>query len=947
MRGTVAKRIFLLFIIAAFIPALALAILSYSQVRSVLLEQSHDRLSHIARSYSLNVYERMLLADNSIKNIAFNTDNDALPATDNMEFLRQIFLNLTIAGPDTPAVSILGRKIAWPEITKDQYTFLSRGNSILHIETSTGSKPGIFLIKLINANRPDNYALIGELNPSHLWGHKDNFPYMTDFCVLNNKEVLLFCSKPHLQSELVNSITNNSIVSEKYQTYSGDNNHITSHRQLFLKPKFYTNYWSVIAIQPAFMALIPITDFGRILLGVIVLTLLLVVLLSISQIRRTMGPLEKLIKGTRNIANENFEHKVVVSSQDEFGELAGSFNEMAGRLGRQLGAFKVLSSIDQEILTRRDIDPVINIVLKRIQQINSAAPAGVAILEATGSNQARAYTFDNNEVIALKMSRVSINKQDIQELIENQKGFWLKDNTISRSYFSGLRSEANSKERYCIFILPIFFSGNLYAIIWIQFTNRELSKDILAHLRELGDRVGVALSAAKRDEQLVYQARHDDLTGLPNRFLFKERLLQEISFAQRQNYSLALLFIDLDRFKIVNDSFGHSAGDKLLVEAGKRLRDCVRKSDLVSRLGGDEFAVILTEVKGAGRVTPIAENLIRTFSEPFIIEQQQTHLSASIGITIFPTDGSDSEDLLKKADTAMYRAKDKGRNCFVYFEEQMNSAAVARTTLEHELHQALLHDQFIVNYQPKLDIRTGKVCGAEALVRWNHPVKGIISPDEFIPVAEEIGLIEKIGEKVLYDTCMQYSLWNKANLSLPRIAVNVSSYQFQNKKFVSFVNKILKETAAPASMLELEITESLFINKDLDLITKLDQLRQLGILITIDDFGTGYSSMSYLKQLPVDVLKIDKSFINDIENDNESCRIAQAIITLSHILGKKVVAEGVETSGQLELLRKWECDTIQGYYFSRPLTSEKFLEFAREQECRVSKEIVNPYECSN
>ena len=456
---------------------------------------------------------------------------------------------------------------------------------------------------------------------------------------------------------------------------------------------------------------------------------------------------------------------------------------------------------------------------------------------------------------------------------------------------------------------------------------------MLVHLRDLGDRMGVALSAAKRDEQLIYQARHDDLTGLPNRFLFKERLLQEIAFAQRQNYSLALLFIDLDRFKTVNDSFGHSAGDVLLVEAGKRLLKCVRKSDLVSRLGGDEFAVILTGIKGIRRVTAIAENLIQAFSEPFLIEQQQSHISASIGITIYPTDGNDSEDLLKKADTAMYRAKDEGRKRFVYFKEQMNSEAVARTTMERELREALSHDQISLNYQPQLDVRTGKICGAEALIRWIHPDKGSISPAEFIPVAEEIGLIEEIGKKVIQDACMQYLDLKRENLLLPKIAVNVSGYQFHNSDFVQSVRKILSMTKVPANVLEFEVTESLFVDKNTDTVTMLDQLRQMGILIAIDDFGTGYSSMSYLKQLPVDILKIDKSFVDEIENDEESRLIARAIISISHILGKTVIAEGVETSGQLELLREWECDVIQGYYFSRPLTPEKFLEFTRKQGC--------------
>ncbi len=933
MRGTVAKRIFFLFIVAAFLPALALAVLSYSQVRDVLLEQSHERLAHTARTYALSVYERMLLADNSLKQMAFNARGGVLPTPSSLQFVQQTFINLTIVGPGAQPFPIIGKKRVWPDISKGERTFLAKGNSILFVKANKAARPSIFLLKMIDAGQPENYALMGELNPSRLWGHKDSFPYMTDFCALNQKGILLFCSKPYFQKDLVDFIKKGSILSAKNQASSADNVSTMSLRQLFLKPKFYASHWDVIAIQPVFMALIPVTNFSQILVGVIVLTLLLVALLSISQIRRTMGPLEKLIKGTRNLANEDFEHRVVVSSQDEFGELAGSFNEMAGRLGRQHGAFKVLSSIDQAILTRRDIDPVINIVIKRIQQMNSAEQAGVTILETSEIGKAKAYTFDNEEAVALRMTRVSLTNQDIQEIVENPKGLWFASTDKLRSYFPSSMSESARKEGLNIFALPIFYNGDLYAVIWMQFSNKELAKDILPHLRELGDRVGVALSAAERDEQLIYQARHDDLTGLPNRFLFKERLLQEIAFARRQNSSLALFFIDLDRFKTVNDSFGHSAGDELLVEAGKRIRKCVRKSDLVSRLGGDEFAVILTGIKGISRVTPIVENLIQAFSKPFLIEQQQSHISASIGITIYPTDGNDAEDLLKKADTAMYRAKDEGRNRFVYFEEQMNSEAIARTTLERELRQALSLDQFILHYQPQLDLRTGKICGAESLIRWNHPVKGFISPAVFIPVAEEIGLIEEIGKKAIYDACMQYSAWKKAGFSLPRLAVNVSGYQFHNSEFVQMVKKILGMTAVPASVLEFEVTESLFVDKNTGTVSMLDQLRQMGILIAIDDFGTGYSSMASLKQLPVDILKIDKAFVDEIENDEQSRLIARAIISLSHILGKTVIAEGVETAGQFDLLREWECDTIQGYYFSRPLTPEKFIEFAQEQDC--------------
>ena len=638
-RSSVAKRIFYLFILAAFLPALALAVLSYSQVRDLLLEQSRDRMGHTTRTYALAVYERMLLADNTIKQIALNKEKGLMPSVESFQFLKQTFSSLSVVGPDVQPVPIFGKKLFWPEINKSEHDFLADENAVLLVKTNLASKPSVLLLKIINVNQPNNYALIGELNPSKLWGHKESFPYMTNFCALNDNNILLFCSKPDLENEVTNFVKKSSFLSAEYKSSSDEGSNIISQWQLFLKPKFHANYWNMVAVQPTFMALMPITNFSRILIGVIVLTMLLVTLLSISQIRRTMGPLEKLIKGTRKLANEDFEHRVTVSSQDEFGELAGSFNEMAGRLGMQHGAFKVLSSIDQAILTRRDIDPVINIVIKRIQQMNSAEPAGITILETSEIGKAKAYTFDNNEVIALRMTRVSLASQDIQELVENPEGLWFASTDKLRSYFPDSITNLPVKKTQTFTHYLFSITVTCMLLYGCNFQIKNWQKIYCPHLRELGDRVGVALSAAERDEQLIYQARHDDLTGLPNRFLFKERLLQEIAFAKRQVYGLALFFIDLDRFKTINDSFGHSVGDEILVEAGKRIRQCVRTSDLVSRLGGDEFAVILTGIRGVGSVTPIAENLIQAFSEPFIIEGQHSHVSASMGIAIYPADG--------------------------------------------------------------------------------------------------------------------------------------------------------------------------------------------------------------------------------------------------------------------------------------------------------------------
>jgi diguanylate cyclase (GGDEF)-like protein len=520
-----------------------------------------------------------------------------------------------------------------------------------------------------------------------------------------------------------------------------------------------------------------------------------------------------------------------------------------------------------------------------------------------------------------------VNIEKLQEFSGRDKGFWLDNSESLLNYIPQPGFQIAGQ----LFMLPILTDGTLIAFICLGFKNtRDLPPSLLIHLRELGDRIGVAMSAVARDEKLIYQARHDDLTGLPNRLLFKERLSSEISFAQREGRNLALLFIDLDRFKGINDAFGHSAGDELLMEAAQRLRRCSRESDTIARLGGDEFAIILPAISGIQSATTVAEHILQAFFQPFMVAGQESHISASIGIAISPMDGNDSEELLKKADTAMYRAKDLGRGRFVYFEEQMNIEAIERVNLEREMRQGLLHKEFILHYQPKIDLHTGQITGAEALVRWNHPTRGLVYPGVFIGIAEDIGLIDEIGRNVIWDACAQHATWRSEGVNAPPIAVNISGRQFQRGNLIQIIKDALQTTSTPPSALEIEVTESLFMDETSDAIAVLHELRQMGIKVAIDDFGTGYSSMSYLRLLPIDYIKIDMSFITDMINDSNSRTIVEVIITLAHKLHKIVIAEGVETLDQLNLLRSWQCDIIQGYYFSKPLTPEQFVVFMQE-----------------
>jgi len=569
------------------------------------------------------------------------------------------------------------------------------------------------------------------------------------------------------------------------------------------------------------------------------------------------------------------------------------------------------------------------------------APSGsaaIVVLEPAASGEARAYTLAAG---GQKIRRVCVTSQLMASMAGRPEGFWLDhENTVPLQPARASGSAAGWR----VFVLPITDRGTLCAFAWLSLPDgANLADDVLVPLRELCDRVGVALSAAARDEQLIFQIRHDDLTGLPNRLLFKERLSQEIASARRDGGALALLYVDLDRFKGVNDSLGHTAGDDLLGQTARRMRGCIRESDTLARLGGDEFAIVLPNISGPGGVSTVAEQIIEVLSDPFVVGQTESYISASIGIAIFPTDGGDSEDLLKKADTAMYRAKEGGRGQFVFFEERMNAEAVERLALERELRQALLRDELLLHFQPQFDLRSRRVSGAEALLRWNHPVRGLILPAAFIGVAEETGLIEEIGRKVLLEACAQHAAWRAVGLNPPRICVNVSRRQFRRGDLVQIVEEALRRSGTPASALEIEVTESLFMDDSADAVAALGQLREMGVHVAIDDFGTGYSAMSYLRRLPVDVLKVDQSFIADMTDSHDARAIAKAIVMLAQTLNKSVVAEGVETAEQAVLLRRWRCHLAQGYYFSRPLPPEGFVELLlREQPSTESQDGADP-----
>jgi diguanylate cyclase (GGDEF)-like protein/PAS domain S-box-containing protein len=419
--------------------------------------------------------------------------------------------------------------------------------------------------------------------------------------------------------------------------------------------------------------------------------------------------------------------------------------------------------------------------------------------------------------------------------------------------------------------------------------------------------------------RMSYLAQHDSLTDLPNRLMLNDRLAQAIALGRRHRHKLALLYLDVDRFKHINDSLGHAVGDRLLQSVAQRVLSCVRSSDAVSRQGGDEFVILLSEVTHAQDAAVSAEKILLALRAPHRIDEHDLHITGSIGIVTYPDDGTDSETLLKNADFAMYHAKDSGRDTYQFFKLDMNARAMERQSLERDLRHAIERQELALHYQPKINLETGAIIGVEALLRWRHPQRGLVPPAQFIPIAEECGLIVPIGRWVLREACRQTRAWQQAGLAPTRIAINISAVELRARDFVAGVRATLRESGLESHYLELELTETFLLQDPNSTATVLEALKDMGVQLALDDFGTGYSSLSYLRRFPIDTLKIDRSFVGDLTTDADDASIVRAMISMGTSLHMQVVAEGVQTAEQLAFLREQGCTEGQGYYFSQPV----------------------------
>jgi diguanylate cyclase (GGDEF)-like protein len=658
--------------------------------------------------------------------------------------------------------------------------------------------------------------------------------------------------------------------------------------------------WRLIGIYPDAYIDQRLQPLSHIMLLFLLAGAILAIAVSYLSLQRSISqPLRRLLQATQKIPGDNWNYTPPKLHDDEVGEISGAIGELSENLRRTIASHqKTISSLDamskslSSMYSTLDASGNMTAIMEPDWQLIFANETCLEVFDADPGSG------DFREIYRRFFDQLPDNHfKGVEEALASH-GIWQNE----------IRIQLEDEEPVRNFLEKIFYQiseeGDIVSIIYnaqALYQSGETSAEI---------------------QRLAY---YDHLTGLQNRTFFKGVMEKELHALNRSESMLALLYIDLDNFKTVNDSLGHDAGDELLLEAAKRLQECLRNEDAVARLGGDEFAILLTDVHVLHYVSIVANKILQSLNKPMHLAGQLVEIQASIGVTVAPHDGIEVQDLMKNADLAMYQAKEKGKNNFRFFTRDMNQQVSRRLALEHEIKSAIENHEFVLFYQPKVHLKTGSVHAAEALIRWPQASGGFRNPADFIPAAEDCGLIDELGVWILKTACQQAKTMYKALRHEVVISVNVSARQLINPNFVSYVSQAIHEVGLKPSLLELEITESLFMSNLEQNIQQLNDLRDLGVRVSIDDFGTGYSSLSYLKRLPIDQLKVDRSFIMDLPDDEDDRVITELIISMAQRLSLEVVAEGVETQEQYKYLASLGCEYIQGYYFSRPLPADEFM----------------------
>lgn len=927
LNSKLAKRIALLLLLATLIPTLSVILLSSKQMNETVTNYEHEMLLEETRNHALSVFSRLIYARDYLDKLETSgplKEIEAHPSTSIANADIELFQHIYHIPEKDLANNFNSGEKHFPILSQLQAIDHKKVNILLLEGQSPKEAKKIYLAKyLINNQKP--YYLVGELNNYFIWGPDENYAQDVKLCAYSNSDNVkqtVFCSNQN------NIIENTALSSSKLNQ---------AQWELFLNGEFTADSWYFQSNRISPISEIHLKEFvgNSNYVSIAIFSLFSIALLSLIQIRRTMVPLEKLVDGAKKVADGSYT-KIHVDETSEFNTLAGAFNKMSDDVQQKIDQLQYFSTIDKEIATSLNADQIIELVLNRMMTLLPGSVLCVAQISESTSTEAicNCTLLLNKEFLK---SRLSIPYLEIEAIKQYQEGVAKRIHMESELLHERFMAEFSARK---LWVLPILWQNEIYGFICVGSKSSLYKEDSFwSEFRELANRIGTISAANSREQKLLTEAQYDSLTNLPNRILLKDRLKRAMERSDRAKNSTWIAFIDLDNFKVINDSMGHVVGDKLLQEIAKRLQSQIRDTDTVARFGGDEFVLILSGDSGESKRVSILDRIMSAIQQPINIEQHEIINTCSVGISIYPDDGKTTNELIKNADIAMYRAKELGRNNYQFFTQALNDKAVKRMEMIGCIRNAIKKNEFSLVYQPKIELKTGKIVGVEALIRWLHPKLGFISPSEFIPIAEESGLIQDIGDWVLKTACAQIAHWYQSGYQHLLVSVNLSLGQLDNANFLDDIKTTLIKSGASADCLELEITETLLMTSSSKILDILESIRSLGVKLSIDDFGTGYSNLAYLHQMPMDTLKVDKSFIDTITSDKKSAPIVDTIIHLAKSMQLKVVAEGVETIEQVKYLASIGCDQVQGYYFSKPVSAEEITVMLINEEESIQPKL--------
>ncbi len=918
----VGKRILLALLIASSVPALFTAGVAFYEFNRGTERDAVEVLQTNARVYGYEVQARLGRIARATEVIRRSPGFSHSTIAERYDFLLEEFDAIGLQRANGHYLQLHGTTPLRVAEDKLDLAFLEQNVAQLILSpVTTGSSA------LLASRTSTGDTLLFSLSQERLFRPVENLMADTSFCVFGVWGYEVFCTD---KASAPAALTQQDLGGALRWSPAQVEDQFGASWQLPLAEEYRSQPLDIVAYQPASVAIETRASFALISWSALVLVLLLVAALTFKMASHALTPLQLLIDAARQIAAGNFHSRVRLRSNDEFEALGSAFNRMADRLGNQIATLEAMSEIDRLILSNLKLEDVAQNILESVRELTEVETVAVIARLPHTPYEAQMFSICGRDMIG---ETVKIPTEPGHKWCQPRQVSLLEVGDEIAPYKARFREYG---QRF-VLLVPVVLDEELKGVMLLGSRKGiEMQKSSLKSCVDLAGRLAVALSSVEREAILYRKAHYDDLTGLPNRQLLSERLRFALARARRDDTVGAMLFLDLDRFKEINDVYGHSVGDTVLAQAAERIISQTRAEDTVARLGGDEFVIVMPDAKQP-EAADKAARLLSQLSEPFTAGGVDHFVNGSIGIVQFPTDGDSVETLLKNADSAMYRAKDAGRGRYEFFSQKLNAESHRKIGLERDLRTAFDEDALELHYQPQFNISSGMLSGAEALLRWNHPTKGSVSPAEFVPLAEDTSLIVDMGRWAIRHACRDLRRILDQGLHPGPISINVSTRQLRDPNFEIDVLSPLRDYDVHPGYLQIEVTETTVAQNKENAVNVLNKLRSHGVRIAIDDFGTGYSSLSYLQEMPFDHIKMDMSFVQQIGYNEQSDNICRTIIRMAHELGKEVVAEGVENAEQLKFLLKFGCDYAQGHYHSEALSAERFEAFVRKQDFHTQR----------